>query len=251
MAPSAPVSPLRGAGEIAEDEAGPELGCTYARLHAALGVAFVPTLYRMLGRWPGYLAAATDALAPVLASPAAEAFARAARDRAAATPLPGAPVPAGDELPDVVAILERYNTANPRSLLFATALLPDAPAPAGLMEPGAGPEVAGALLDDVRARHGGFVVPGVWRELAARPAVGATAWWQIRPLADAPGFHAARAAVRELALAETAGLAVPPLAGTHVAPEDRAEVERIVGWFAHGIPAVLVEIEHLRRLLRA
>ncbi len=255
MQPSTQLSPLRGVGEVAEDEAGPELARTYARLHRALGVAFVPTVYRMLGRWPGYLAAATDALAPALASESAERFAAAARARAVAVELPGSPIDAGPSAPEILALLERYNTANPRSLLFASALAPGALPPGGLMEPEAisstEPADAAALLEEIRTRHGGFVLPGVWRELAGRPAVARAAWREVRPLARIPAFHDARAAIRELAIAQTAAVAAPELAERHVAREDRADLERIVSWFAHGIPAVLVEIEHLRRLIKS
>ena len=40
---------LRGPGEVAEDEATGAVADAYARLRAALGVNFLPTVVRMLG----------------------------------------------------------------------------------------------------------------------------------------------------------------------------------------------------------
>jgi hypothetical protein len=247
-------SPLRGPGEIAEDEAGPALRETYARIAGLLGVPFVPTIYRMLGRWPDWLAAAVDTIGPLLATREADAFATDARQRAASAALPGDAVHAGDDAPAVLAVLERYNRANPRSLLFATALDGGAPRPRGLMGPGA-PDASpwsgdpGGVLEDVRARHGGLVLPGVWRELAGWPDLLEAAWRQVRPLAAVPAFQHARTAVADLALAATSGTVAPSPADHGVPDADLAELATITGWFAHGIPAVIVEIEYLRRLV--
>ena len=62
---------LRGPGEIAEDDAGGALAQTYTQLRAALGVTFVPTVFRMLARHERYLTAAVTALAPAVATRAA------------------------------------------------------------------------------------------------------------------------------------------------------------------------------------
>lgn len=250
-----PPSPLRGPGEVAEDEAGPALRETYARIAGLLGVPFVPTIYRMLGRWPDWLAASVDAIGPLLATRAADAFAGDARERAASAGLPGDPLPAGNDARAVLAVLERYNRANPRSLLFATALDGGAPRPQGLMSHGSRdvpPFTAGdpaGVLEDVRARHGGLVLPGVWRELAGWPDVLDAAWRRVRPLAGVPAFQNARTAVADLALAATSGTVAPSPADHGVPEADQAEIAAITGWFAHGIPAVIVEIEYLRCLV--
>jgi hypothetical protein len=70
---------LRGPGEIAEAEADAPLRETYARLRVALGVAFVPTVFRMLACHGPYLAAAVDALGPTVAGPGGRRAAEAMR----------------------------------------------------------------------------------------------------------------------------------------------------------------------------
>jgi hypothetical protein len=248
-------SPLRGPGEVAEDEAGPELARTYARLRELLGVPFVPTVFRVLGPYEPYLTAATDALAGVLSGPASAEFAAAARRRAAAATAEwraGALCP-GDRAADIGAMIERYNTANPRNLLFATALLPDSPREAGVMAAAATPppphDDVESILEDIRIVHGDYVLPGLWRELAAHPHVLAPAWRAVRPLAGSPAFLEARAALTEQARAATADVRVSDPAAHGLRGDELQAVERVLAWFSDGIAAMIVEIEYLRRLV--
>ena len=168
------ASVLRGPGEVAEDEATGETARAYARLRDALGAAFVPTVFRMLGRHGPYLAAGVDAVLERADAPALERLAADGRavGAAAAARLPGPALDAGREAPAVAALLERYNTVNPRGIAFVLALRGDTPRPpAPVLRAPLPPPVPG-LLDDVRACHAGLTVPGLWRELAAgHPAV--------------------------------------------------------------------------------
>lgn len=245
--------PLRGRGEIAEDEATGALADAYAQLRVALGVPFVPTIYRMLGVYDRLLVAAVEALAPLLRGPGAEHFARTARARGAqaAVRLPGGPLPGGAHRDDALAVLERYNTANPRSLLFVLGMRPaDAGPPTPVLRPPL-PPPAGALLDDVLACHGGFTVPGAWRELAAWPQLAGAGWELIRSLAAEPELQDARADIVAAAREQLAGIAVPTASQLGYGPQDAAAVERILAWFPDGIPAMVVEIEVLRHRLMA
>lgn len=251
---------LRGPAEVAEDEAGPALAATYARLRAASGVDFVPTIYRMLGVHEGYLAAATDALAGLLASDAAEQFCVQARRQPsrAASRLPAGSISLGASEGEVDALLERYARANPRSLLFARALLP-----AGPTDPGdvMGPREVGdtpldasdpeSILADVLDCHGGFVQPGAWRELAAYPEVLAQAWRAVRPLSDVPAFQETRGCIVAMATEIVGGLTPPDPLELGLSPEEVRSIQAILTWFTRGIAAMIVEVEYLRRIAHA
>ncbi len=244
---------LRGAGEVAEDDAGPALAATYARLREALGVSFVPTVYRMLGVHEAYLGAATAAVAELIASDSAEEFAVEARRRAhrAVSRMPAASIPLGAAKDAVEAIFERYNTANPRNLLFARALLPAGPTePGGVMGPGQGspPDSPDRklILADVLESHGGFVQPGVWRELAEYPEFLAPAWQAVRPLGGVPAFQEARVSIARLASTVAAEVSPPDPEALGLSPEQVRSVETILTWFSRGITAMILEIEYLR-----
>jgi hypothetical protein len=249
-------SALRGPGEVAEDEAGPELARTYERLRELLGVSFVPTVFRVLGPHEPYLTAATGMFADVLSSPAGARFPEAARRHAAeaAAAWPEADLGAGGATGEIQAMVERYNVANPRNLLFASALLRDRAPDLDVMATPAGPLPSSdtvALLEDVRNVHGGRILPGLWRELAAHDAVFARAWAAVRPLAASAAFHEARTAIGELARSATAAVEVPDPAAHGLDGADRRAVEETLAWFGQGIAAMIVEIEYLRRLLAA
>lgn len=249
---------LRGPGEIAEDEASEALAATYARLRAALGVNFVPTLYRMLAVWEPYLTAATDALAGLLASDeaerlAVEAHARAGEAVAGLRESPAIPLgPAGDE---AIAILDRYKRANPRNLLFAQALLPTAPsAPGEVMGPPEHPppqtDDPGPLLADILECHGGVVRPGMWRELAETPHVLGPMWRAARWFGGEESFQRARTAIAELAREAAGGIAAPDPRAHGLGADEVREVEATLIRFVRLITAMIVEIEYLRRIVR-
>jgi hypothetical protein len=249
---------LRGPGEVAEDEAGPALAATYARLREALGVGFVPTVYRMLGVHEAYLTAATAAVAELIASESAEEFALEARRMAhlAVSRMPAASIPLGADQDAVDAIFERYNTANPRNLLFARALLPAGPTdPGAVMGPDQGsspsPPDRELILADVLELHGGFVAPGVWRELAEYPELLARAWPAVRALGSVPAFQEARVSIARLASTVAAEVSAPDPRALGLGPEQVRSVETILTWFSRGITAMIVEIEYLRESGRA
>lgn len=240
---------------MAEDEAGPALAATYARLREALRVGFVPTIFRMLGTYELYLTAATDLVGELLASDAAEEFAVRARQRASrgVTGVPAARIPLGADADAVEALLERYNRANPRNLLAARALLRTGPLdPGGVMDPGIvtapSAEDPDSILADVFEAHGGFVQPGLWRELADFPAILAQAWRAVLPLAEEPAFQETRAAIGELAAEATAGLNPPDPSDLGFDPGEVRSIEAILSWFHRGIAAMIVEVEYLRRI---
>ncbi|QEC48403.1 hypothetical protein FSW04_13045 [Baekduia soli] len=243
---------LRGPGEVAEDEASGEAARAYARLRDALGAAFVPTVFRMLGRHGPYLAAGVDAVLEHADASALEQLAADGRavGAAAAAGLPGPALDAGREAPAVAALLERYNTVNPRGIAFVLALRGDtARPPAPVLRAPLPPPVPG-LLDDVRACHAGLTVPGLWRELAAgHPAVAGQAWALVRPLAGDPALEAARDAVTDGARRLVAGVAAPDPAALGCDEDARREIAAILDWFVVAIPTMVVVIEILRARL--
>lgn len=247
MRSSAERPVLGGPGEVAEHEAGPALARTYADLRAALGVPFIPTLYRVLGTDEPFLTAATGALRDVIGGAHGAAFAAEARRLGAAADLPQASLDVGPDAPALLALIDEYNRANPRNLLFALALAPRAasdpfPSPAGALAVGAD---AAALLADIGACHGDAVMPGLWREVAAsHPTLLAPAWHAIRGVLGTPAFEAARADVVGAARATVAAAAAP-------APATPAALVEPLAWFARGISTMIVEIELLRRLVAA
>lgn len=253
MHPARPSGdPLGGEGEVSEAEATGGLADAYATIRRALGVPFVPTVYRMLARHERVLVAAVAALEPLLASERAGPYSEAARRRgaSAARRLPGSALEAGDAQAAVLATLERYNRANPLNLLFSLALRPEGAdwTPAVMGPP---PPPRGDLLADVRACHGGFTVPGVWRELAGRPELAAEAWGLVRPLAGSTELRTARDDVIALARAELASVSLPSAEALGYGPGDSAAIRGTLAWFPHGIATMVVEIEFLRHRLEA
>lgn len=234
---------LRGPREVAEDEAGPSVAALYSRLRELLGVPFVPTVFRMLAVHEDYLAAVVDAASGTPAE-RRETYARRGVELAArvARQLEPGSVSAGEGAGAIRAVLDRYNVANPAGMLILAALSDGLePAPV-LVAPL--PERAGrSLQDDVLMCHGGFTVPGLWRELAhGWPDVAERAWTEIRSLAQAPGFASGRDDLVALA-----SEAIP--ATTFPRADVDPDVERIVTWFARAIPTMVLEIECLRLAL--
>ena len=234
---------LRGPHEVAEDEArGPVVGL-YARLRELLGVPFVPTVFRMLALHEDYLAAVVDAASTVPVERLA-ASARRGVELAAgvARQLEPSAVSAGGDTAAVQALLARYNVANPAGMLIVVALS-DGLGPARVMQAPLPERASRSLLDDVLLCHGGFTVPGLWRELAdGWPEVAERAWSEIRSLARDPRFAAGRDAL--VALASEAAPA-----GTFPRAVDHPGAGEIVAWFARGIPTMVLEIECLRLAL--
>lgn len=249
-------SALRGPGEVAEDQAGPELARTYARLREMLGVEFVPTVHRMLGMHEEYLTAATESVGDLMAGSSGDEFAARARDMAhqAALSFPEVSISAGGDAEAINAMLDRYNRANPLNLLFTRAMLPEGPADGGkvmgsrLDQPidFADPE---AVLADVEAAHGGFVKPGLWRELAEFPGVLTDSWLAVRALAGLPAFQEARSGLLEAASKAAADVAAPVPRDLGISDEEAASIDEILTWFTHGISSMVVEIEYLRYVI--
>jgi hypothetical protein len=250
LTPPSEAQVLRGPGEITEDEATRAVAGVYDRLRGALGVGFVPTVFRMLACHERYFVAAIDAVAPLLDGGRGQqlgaqvrAIAAHASETAGIGPLPASPDPA-----TFAPLFDRYNEANPRSLVLVRVLARDVAAAAGVMQPPLPPRSPDALLEEIRACHGGLTVPGLWRELyAISPQRAAAAWVAARDAAPTTAF--ARALTDIIALADEAGAGCVAPTPADLAVDERAarEVERILGWFKIVIPTMIVEIECLRR----
>ena len=208
----------------------------------------------MLGVHQEYLTAATQSVGELVGSDRGESFAAHARDIAsqAALAFPEVSITPGADSEAIHSMFDRYNRANPRNLLFTRAMLPEGPRDAGTVmgasrdEPTsfAGPE---EVVADVEAAHGGFVKPGLWRELAEFPAVLTESWLAVRPLAGLPAFQEARAALLDAASDTAAGVVVAPdPRELGFSDEEAASIETILIWFTRGISAMVVEIEYLR-----
>jgi len=155
----------------------------------------------------------------------------------------------GADAPRVAALLERYNVANPSGLLVLTALAVGLQPARGVLEPPLPPRAGRGVEDDVLACHGGFTVPGLWRELAhGWPALAERAWNEMRSLAEAPRFATGRTELVALAADAIAPGELPAPAAV-LTGHDAGEVERIVAWFARAIPSMVLEIECLRLAL--
>ena len=151
---------------------------------------------------------------------------------------------AGEDTAAIQGVIERYNVANPAGMLILAALS-DGLEPARVLEAPL-PERAGrSLQDDVLMCHGGFTVPGLWRELAhGWPDVAERAWTEIRSLAQTRRFASGRDELVALASEAIPATAFPRA-------DADPEVERIVTWFARAIPTMVLEIECLRLAITA
>jgi hypothetical protein len=238
---------LRGPGEIAEDQATGALVETYERLRRALGVGFVPTVFRMLGRHERYLAAAIEAVGPLLEEPRGSQLSTEVRARARQAALDIQPLTPGSDLAPIGVLINRYNDANPRSLVIMRVLARGLTSTSGVMTSPLAPRTPHALLAEIAACHGGLTVPGLWRELhLLAPQRAAAGWEQVREAAQRPAF--ARAVAEVIALAEAAGEGwrAPSAAELALSAAQALEIDRILGWFAIVIPTMVVEIECLR-----
>jgi hypothetical protein len=218
---------------------------------------FVPTVFTLLGRHQRYLAAALDAL---FAGPLPDVDTHASRTRrigqAAAATLVRRPPRAQADAPAILALLERYNEANPRSLLVTTPLARDLARPSGVMEsplPAAPPGGdVDDVLADIRTCHGQFNLPGLWREFAhGWPGLLADAWLLVRALASASEFRSSRDAVLSLALETAAGCVAPSPADVGCDQREVLEINRILAWYQLVIATMIIEIECLRRAFGA
>lgn len=230
-----------------------------ARLREELGMPFLPTVFTLLADHERYLRAATDAfLGGRFYS--VEEGGRAARRIGwdAAALIVDAPVCVGSAARPIRALIEAYNQVNPPSLLFTVFLAPEPTSRFCVMEPPLPPPPGHdgeALLADIEACHGGFNLPGFWRELAAGwPQHAASAWSLVRRLPAKAGFSRARAAVVSLATsslttARTSRRVAPTPAEVGCSTAEAAEIARILSFYAIVIPTMIVEIECLRQAL--
>jgi hypothetical protein len=225
------------------------------RLRAELGMPFLPTVFTLLADHPTYLRLATESFLAQLPD-ALDEHARAVRavGASAAPALALSAWEVGPAAPSIAALIDSYNQVNPPSLLFTLSLSRAPTIGSGVMEPPL-PEPppaadSEALLADIDVCHGGFKVPGFWRELVARwPRQAAFAWKLVRRLPENEGFARAREAVRLLALDKTPRGAVPAPSDMGCSRMEGEHIARILSFYAVVIPTMLVEIECLRHAL--
>jgi hypothetical protein len=187
--------------EVPEAEARGAVAESYASIRRALGSAFVPTVYRRLAVHPDALATAVAVLPEIVEAAQSTGYTDDLMRTAASLvrPVRGSVAPAPPGAADVVA---RYRAANPINLLFAVSLLDTADDGAdrpAVMEPSL-PPAAAAEEDDIRACHGGQVLPGLWRELGGWREWRSSAWAALRQDAAAGGLVSARTAVMTTAV---------------------------------------------------
>lgn len=216
---------------------------------------FLPTVFTLLADHDRYLRAAVDAFLerpPDGIEDHGLQVRRIASEAAAA--MVDTPWQTGTSAQPIRALIDAYNQVNPPSLLFTLFLAREPTCSFRVMEsplpaPPPGHD-AEALLADIRACHGGFNVPGFWRELAAGwPEQAASAWELVRRLPERNGFARAREAVRSLALQTIAGGGAPAPAELGCAPDDAVELAKILSSYAVVIPTMVLEIECLRHAL--
>jgi hypothetical protein len=239
---------LRGEREVAEDEAGAGVAASYARLREALGTPFVPTVFRMLAVHEGYLEAVVDA---VCATPAERrrSYAQRCLEAAAevARQLEPEGLDAGEHTAAIRALIARYNLTNPKGLLVLAALSTGLDRADGVLEAPLPPRSGRPLEADILACHGGFTVPGFWRELShGWPELAERAWTEVRTLAASPRFAAGRTQVLDLAAEALPPERFPRPDAAIRDAEAARDVARIVSWFARAIPTMMLEIECLR-----
>ncbi len=239
---------LRGPQEVAEDEAGASVAALYERLREALRTSFVPTVFRMLAVHEGYLAAVVDAVCATSAE-RRQSYTRRCLELAAdvAAQLQPRPVSTGEHTAAVAALITRYNVTNANGLLVLTALSATLDAPDGVLTTPLPQRSGRALEEDILMCHGGFTVPGLWRELShGWPDIAERAWTEVRVLAESPRFGTGRTELLDLAARALPSERFPRPAAAIANPDAARDVERIVAWFSRAIPTMVLEIECLR-----
>ncbi len=228
--------------EVPEAEASGVVAAAFDSVRTSLRSSFVPTVYRRLAVHPAALAVAVGALPAVVEAARAEGFADEVVGLAGS--LTSAPqLRAVEESAAPAAVVERYRRANPLNLLFAVSVLGVEDPPLPVMVPVLPPPLP-QEDDDILLCHGGSVLPGLWRELAAWPSWRSAAWSAIREDAAAGGLAAAHGAVMRLA-GEHAATSAHPAVRDEVAsllPQDAVHDLRR---FAVVIAAMVVEAEWL------
>lgn len=240
----------QGPAEVPEADARGTVAESYADVRRALGSSFVPTVYRRLAPHPDALAVAVAVLPDIVRAARSTRFADEVVGTAATLVRPArgsvAPAPAG-----AAEVISRYRAANPLNLLFAVSMF-GAPQDDGLgravvMGPPL-PSPAPVEDDDIRACHGGEVLPGLWRELGDWPAWRSPAWAALRHDAAAGGLVNARAAVMTAAL-DLAAMTAVDAARHEVAALLPTEAALELRRFPAVIASMVVEAEWLVRAM--
>jgi hypothetical protein len=238
--------------EISETDARGSVADGYAEIRRCLRSSFVPTIYRRLALHPDAFAVAVAGLPAVVRTGDESHFVEAAwtvaRD--------ALPEPHDDDRValsiltrtdgvGVADVLDRYRRANPLNLLFSLSIvgLLDAPQP-GVMGPPLPDLTADGIWADIAACHHSAFVPGVWREMAAAPAVLETLWARMRALAASGAIVPAREAVRRLALSVAADSPIQGISDEirSALPVESASAFR---WFPTGVATMIAEVEWL------
>lgn len=237
---------LGGTGEVTEDEASGAVLDSYTQLRTALGVPFIPTVYRIAATHEGVFLKAVRHLAPFLSLQRKQHFSQATERiarQALASPSPGPSAIALDVQSSL--LVEQYATANPLNLLFVLCLLgTDVVERSSVMTPPL-PPLSADIHSDIFRCHGGAIMPGFWRELGSRPEVLEMVWSATREHAEEAGFNAARKAVLNFAT-ETVREAGVDEDRSYISPQERRQLDQLLGWFPTGIATMISEIEWLK-----
>ncbi len=237
------------AAEVPENAAPAEIEERYRRIRNLLGSTFVPTVYRRLAVYPAAFTLAVDHLPEVVRLGESTDFVRTAQS-AARIPLAGASVDLNVVHPAVVDVVERYRRANPLNLLFSMSIMGAEARPTqSVMEPplapGPGPE---GIQQDILVSHGGFITPGIWRDLAPWPVSLQTLWLSTRAVAQDGRLALARNAVLDLAAAALCGTELKYLPARLAPLLPRSAVSDLA-WFPIGVSSMIVECEWLHTLI--
>jgi len=240
------VTRLGGIGEIAEDEATGAIALAYEQIRTALGVSFVPTIYRMLATHQNVLVMAVEQLAPLLHTQLASNFGHEMR-RVARHALQSPSASGSWVAPDQQSLhlIDRYSGANPLGLLFVLGLLgTHVVQRPSVMSPPL-PNRSDDIWSDILICHGGVTTPGFWREFGRRPGPLEVAWSATRAHAERGGFDASRKAVLDLGAATVRDAGIDRLLN-RVDPVEAKEIHDLLSWFPTGIATMIAETEWLK-----
>ncbi len=237
------------AAEVPEDAAPAEIEEKYRRIRNLLGSTFVPTVYRRLAVYPAAFTLAVDHLPEVVRLGESTDFVRTAQS-AARIPLSGTSLSLSVVEPAVVDVVERYRNANPLNLLFSMSIMgAEARTTQTVMESPLGPAPSpDGIQQDIIDSHGGFITPGIWRDLSPWPVSLQEFWLSTRAIAQDGRLVVARDAVMERAAAVLFGSELEYLPAQIGSLLPRSALSDFT-WFPIGVSTMVVEGEWLHTLI--
>ena len=267
---------------IEEADAGGEIAAFYDDVRATMRSTFVPTVFRALARYPGYMLPAWTALKPNLASTDAEQLAGRLRVTVIERLKPiveGRPLPAIAMRPEtrgeIRGVLEAFFYVIPKAFVAVTALdeawdgrsirgragppprsvprgAPSSMPPVPLVDHATDDARVRRVFDDAIGVLGRPVVPSLYRTLARWPEYLESVWEPLTQAAALAGYRDAAPALVEaavhgchelpLGLAFDRATAAPSLDGDAL-----ASIGSILSGFQRRMPETMFEIARLLR----